>query len=223
MNSVTMSRDERVRLAAVLATLLRWDSGARVRLLTGSRAVAVYADAPMGVLVFLALPLSEPPETAIDQAVSAHRLRDILGDVAGGAAVSGDLEVTIPDPMDMPPALAVVPPSDGWIAAERSTAADVAAAVELGLAELKRQELALAGADDATRRSLAEQWWEQISWGGLPLKALHAGRSMGMLSHPGARIESSTCAGWKRMATPAGQVFVAPPQSYSGIALSVVR
>jgi len=40
------------------------------------------------------------------------------------------------------------------------------------------------------------------------MRALHAARLLGFLTHPGARIETATVSGWKRLVTPAGQVFV---------------
>lgn len=223
MAEIALSREERVHLAGVLGRLLKWDPAARVRLTSTQRALGLYLDAPMGVLVFIALPLAGPPKEMIERAVSAHRFRDILGDVASMSAPEGVTDVKIPDALDMPPALGVIPPADGWIPAERSTAAEVAAAVDAGLAEFASQSEAVADADEATKRALAEEWWAEPAWGGLPLKALHAARLLGMLSHPGARVEAATRAGWKRMASPAGQVFVAPPHSYAGIALSVVR
>ncbi|MDQ1247387.1 MAG: hypothetical protein QG597_1757 [Actinomycetota bacterium] len=223
MTTLSIARDERVHLAGLLGRLLRWNDATIVRLITTERAVGVYADAPMGVLVFVALPLAQAPAEPLDRAVSAHRLRDALGDVASPLTAAGPLAVGIPDARDMPPALAAIPSRDGWIAAERATAAEVAAAVDAALAEFHRQGEAIAGATEAAKANLAAEWWSKPAWGGLPLKALHAAHSLGMLAHPGARIESATRAGWKRMQSPAGQVFVAPPESYSGIALSVVR
>jgi hypothetical protein len=223
VTSLLISKDERVHLAGVLGRLLRWNDTAVVRLLTTQRALGLYADAPMGVLVFIALPLAEPPSEPLDRVVSAHRLRDALGDVSSALTPAGPAAVGIPDARDMPPALAAIPSREGWIAAERATAAEVAAAVDAALAEFQRQSEAVAGGTEEAKAHLAQEWWSKPSWGGLPLKAVHAAKSMGMLAHPGARIESATRAGWKRMQSPAGQVFVAPPDSYSGIALSVVR
>lgn len=222
-SELVLSRDERVHLAGVLGRLMRWNSATVVRLTTSTNAVAIYADAPMGVLVFIAIPLAAPAEQQIDQAVSAHRLRDVLGDVASPLAPSGPVVVAVPDGRDMPPALAVLPGRDNWIPAEKATAGEVSAAVDAALADFKAQSDAVSHADEAIRAHLAEQWWDTPSWGGLPLKALHAAKSLGMLAHPGARIESATRAGWKRLISPAGQVFVAPPQTYAGIPLSVVK
>ncbi len=55
---------------------------------------------------------------------------------------------------------------------------------------------------------VAEATWDAPGWGGLPMRALHAARLLGFLTHPGARIETATISGWKRLVTPGGQVFV---------------
>ena len=221
--TVTLARDTRVHLAGVLGRLISWQQSALVRLVSTDRALGLYADAPMGVLVFVAVPLAQPASSPFDRVVSAHRLRDILGDVTSPMAAQGGVSVTIPDARDTPPALAVLPAKSGWVAAEKATAAEVSTQLEAALADFAQQNDALTNADEAIRRHLAEEWWDTPSWGGLPLKALQAARSLGMLAHPGARIESATRAGWKRMVTPAGQVFVAPPAVYHGIPLSVVK
>lgn len=221
MTALTMAREDRVHLAGVLGRLLSWDETSVVRLVTTERALGIYAEAPMGVLVFIALPLAEPPKQPLDRAVSAHRLRDVLGDVTAGAPGVG--EVKIPDDRDMPAALAVLPSRDGWIAAEKATAGELNDAAEAARVEYEAQWAALAQANDTAKQAFLDEWWNRVNWGGLPTKALHTARSLGMLAHPGARVESSTRAGWKRLMTPAGQVFVAPPQSYAGIPLSVVK
>lgn len=216
-----MAREDRVHLAGVLARLLRWDDAAVVRLISSERALGLYLEAPMGVLVFIALPLAETPSQPLDRAVSAHRLRDILGDVA--TAAPGVEMVKLPDERDMPASLAVLPSREGWIAAEKATAGELSDAAEAARVEYEQNWEALAGATDAAREAFLDDWWNRPSWGGLPIKALHAARSLGMLAHPAARVEAATRAGWKRLITPAGQVFVVPPDSYASIPLSVVK
>lgn len=221
MTTLTMAREDRVHLAGVLGRLLRWDESTVVRLVTTDQAVGVYTEAPMGVLVFIALPLAAPPASPLDRAVSAHRLRDVLGDVAHGAP--GSAAVSIPDERDLPASLAVLPSREGWIAAEKATAGELNDAAEAARLEYEAQWAALAQANDTAKQAFLDEWWNRPNWGGLPTKALHTARSLGMLAHPGARVESATRAGWKRLMTPAGQVFVAPPESYAGIPLSVVK
>jgi hypothetical protein len=40
------------------------------------------------------------------------------------------------------------------------------------------------------------------------MRALHAARLLGFLTHPGARVETALVPGWKRLVTPGGQIFV---------------
>lgn len=221
MTTLTMAREDRVHLAGVLGRLLRWNERAVIRLVTTERALGVYMEAPMGVLVFIALPLVSPPSEPLDRAVSAHRLRDVLGDVVTGTPGPG--EVTIPDGRDMPASLAVLPSREGWIAAEKATAGELNDAAEAARIEYEAQWAALSQANDTAKQAFLDEWWNRPNWGGLPTKALHTARSLGMLAHPGVRVESATRAGWKRLMTPSGQVFVAPPESYAGIPLSVVK
>ena len=221
MTAVYLAREDRVHLAGVLARLLRWNEASVVRLISSDRALGLFLEAPMGVLVFIAIPLAQAPAQPLDRAVSAHRLRDILGDVA--AAAPGVVEVKIPDERDLPASLAVLPSREGWIAAEKATAGELADAAEAAREEYEKSWASLSGATDAAREAFLAEWWNRPSWGGLPIKALHAARSLGMLAHPAARVESATRAGWKRLITPAGQVFVMPPDSYASIPLSVVK
>jgi len=221
MTAVELAKEDRVHLSGVLGRAVRWNDATVVRLVTTDRALGVFFEAPMAVLTFVALPLAQAPAQPVDRVVSAHRLRDCLGDMA--VAAPGVASVSLPDERDMPASLAVIPNRDGWIAAEKATASEVSDAVEAALTEYDTQMGLLAQANDQAREEFLDDWWERPVWGGLPTKALHVARSLGMLSHPGARVESATRAGWKRFVSPAGQVFVAPPQAYKGIALTVVR
>ncbi len=223
MTTLVLTRDERIHLAGILSHFVKWDPQAIIRILTKERTLGILADAPMGVLVFVALPLAEKPTETIDRGVSAHRLRDAIGDPSGPSARIGAASLKLPDERGLLPSLAAMPSRDGWIPAEKATAGEVKAALDTALAEFQRRVEAVEDATDERKQQLAREWWAEPSWGGLPLKALHAAGLLGMLAFSGARIESATRAGWKRLVSPAGQVFVAPPTSYSGIALSVVK
>lgn len=221
MTTLPMAKEDRVHFAGVLGRAVRWDDATLVRLVTTSQAVGVFFEAPMNVLTFVALPLAGTPTEDIDRVVSAHRLRDCLGDVAQTPA--GVVEVAVPDARQTPASLAVIPSRDGWIAAEKATASEVSEVMEAALADYDSQMALLAKATEQAKQDFLSEWWERPVWGGLPVKAVHVARSLGMLSHPGARVESATRGGWKRFVSPAGQVFVAPPQAYEGIPLSVVK
>ena len=49
---------------------------------------------------------------------------------------------------------------------------------------------------------VAEAAWDAPGWGGVPMRALHAARLLGFLNHPGAKLETATISGWKRLVTP---------------------
>jgi hypothetical protein len=221
VTSLHMAKEDRVHLAGVLSRAVRWDDATVVRLQSTAKAVGVFFEAPMNVLTFIALPLAQPLSEPLDRVVSAHRLRDCIGELAQAAPGVGAVDV--PDARDTPASLAVTPSRDGWIVAEKATASEVSDAMEVALAEYDTQMSLLAQASEQARQDFLNEWWERPVWGGLPIKAVHVARSLGMLSHPGARVESATRGGWKRFVSPAGQVFVAPPQAYEGIPLTIVR
>lgn len=221
MTTLAMAKEDQVHLSGVLGRAVRWDASTLVRLITTTNAVGLYFEAPMNVLTFVALPLAQPHDQTLDRVVSAHRLRDCIGDIS--QTPPGVSSIAVPDARNTPASLAVVPSRDGWIGAEKATAGEVNEAMETALSEYDTQMALLAQASEQARQDFLEQWWERPVWGGLPIKAIHVARSLGMLSHPGARVESATRGGWKRFVSPAGQVFVAPPQAYEGIPLTVVK
>ncbi|MFM2438313.1 MAG: hypothetical protein RLZ55_1132 [Actinomycetota bacterium] len=213
-----MTRDARVHLASTLSRVLRWQPEAVVRVITRMSSLGLYAELPTGVLVFVALPV-EAPVPELDASVSAHRLRDVLGDPArAGADVH---PVRLPDGRTTPPALAALPPRDRWILGERATAGDVLAAFERRRAVVEG-DLAALPEGAPMRAEVLRSWRAEPCWGGMPTAAVEAARSFGMLGVGPARVESGTCAGWKRLASPAGQVFTPPPDSHAQLNLSVV-
>ena len=201
MTSLRLARDEAGFLAAFLARVVGWDDRAAVRVQARGRVVGVYAPSPLDVLAFVALPLAEDVDD-VDVTVSAGRLRDVVGDVSRLPDVS---IVPLPDPVTGSASLAVLPPRDTWLQGEKGIAGDIAplvdAAVERFRASVPRQ-----GSFNA--ELVAEATWDAPGWGGLPMRALHAARLLGFLNHPGAHVQTSTISGWKRLTTPAGQVFV---------------
>lgn len=218
MTTVSVSPAVATHTAALLQRLMTWDTCNTIRILTTPRAMGMFADLPMGVLAFIAVPLLETTDPALDRGVSTHRLRDCIGEVAHFTEPSVSLQ--LPEDRPLPAALAHLPSKSGWIPAERGLAGDILNR----LAEFKK-ELPPTVVDKSftnLRDDLLQSWWNTSAWGGLPVKAIHAAQVLGLLSVPAARVESATKAGWKRLVTPAGQIFVAPPESYSGIRLSVV-
>jgi len=202
MTSIRLGKDESLHLAAFLGRIVGWDERAAVRMQARGGVVGVYAPCPLDVVVFVALPLGAPVDEPIDTTVSAGRLRDVIGDVARLAPES---DVTLPDPVTGSASLAVLPPAAPWSPGERGMAGDVTPRIDAAVAAF-RASVPASGSFHA--ELVAEATWDAPGWGGLPMRALHAARLLGFLTHPGARIETATVSGWKRLVTPAGQVFV---------------
>lgn len=202
MTALHLARDEAAYLAAYLAKVTGWDPRAAVRVQARGSVVGVYAPSPLDVLTLVAVPLAVPFEEPIDTTVSAGRLRDIIGDVA---RITATTTLTLPDPVTGSASLAVLPPASPWSPGERGMAGDVSPKVDAAVAAF-RATIPRSGSFQA--ELVAEAAWDATGWGGLPMRALHAARLLGFLTHPGARIESGTISGWKRLVTPAGQVFV---------------
>ena len=185
-------------LASHLDRLASWDASGSVRIVARGSAVGVYAAPPMRVLSFVALPLTEPLSEGIDVTVTVPGAR------AGITSDSSVALLRMPEPVLGDPALAVLPLSEGWHLPIHGVSGDVIPEVDAAPAR-------------------AEQMWERNSFGGLPLRVLHAARRLGFLTDDASRITASTTTGWKRLTTVRGQVFVrtVPPTQRPG--LSVVR
>lgn len=202
MTALRLARDEAAYLAAFLGRVVGWDDRAAVRVQARGALVGVYAPSPLDVLAFVAVPLAEPVDGEIDETVSAGRLRDIVGDVSRLPEIS---DVPLPDAITGSASLAVLPPRGTWAQGERGIAGDVSPIVDAAVAEFRRT---VPRSGSLNAELVAEAAWDAPGWGGLPMRALHAARLLGFLSHPGARLETATTSGWKRLVTPAGQVFV---------------
>jgi hypothetical protein len=202
VSAIRLRRDEAAHLAAYLGRILGWDERAAVRVQARGGVVGVYAPSPLDVLVLVVLPLAEPVDRQLDTTVSVGRLRDVIGDVA---RLAPETDVVLPDPVAGAASLALLPPSAPWSPGERGIAGDVAPRVDEAVARF-RTSVPATGSVHA--ELVAEATWDAPGWGGLPMRALHAARLLGFLAHPGAHIETGTVTGWKRLVTPAGQVFV---------------
>ena len=204
MTSIRMGKDEALHLAAYLGRIVGWDERAAVRVQARGGVVGIFAPCPLDVLVFVALPLSEPVVEPLDTTVSAGRLRDVIGDVAR-LAPDTDTDVTLPDAVTGSSSLAVLPPTSPWAPGERGMAGDVIPKVDEAVAKFRAS---VPSTGSFQSELLAEAAWDAPGWGGVPMRALHAARLVGFLTHPGARIETGTTSGWKRFSAPGGQVFV---------------
>jgi hypothetical protein len=200
--AVQLARDEVAYLAAYLSRVTGWDERSAVRVQARGTVVGVFAPSPLDVLTLVALPLAATLDDPVDRTVSAGRLRDIIGDVAQLGATTS---LALPDEVTGSAALAVLPPTSPWAPGERGMAGDLTPRIDAAVAEF-RDSVPRSGSIHA--ELVAEATWDRPGWGGLPMRALHAARLLGFLNHPGARVETATTPGWKRLVTPAGQVFV---------------
>jgi hypothetical protein len=205
-SSMRLAKDEILHLAGFLGRILGWDERSAVRIVQRGKVLGFYSALPMDVLAFIALPADldvvNGVETELDVTVSAGRLRDIIGDTSKLEAVT---DVRIPDPVAGSPALAVLPPAGPWSSGEKGMAGDLAPVVDAAVAEFRAQ-VPKSGSLNSTL--LAEATWDAPGYGALPMRALHAARLLGFLSHPGAHIETGNISGWKRLVSPSGQIFV---------------
>jgi len=184
-------------LAAHLDRLAAWDAAGHVRVVARGGAVGVYAAPPMRVISFVALPLRVPTVDDID--VSA-RIADVR---TGLRSDSGVTDLLLPEPAVGSPGLAMLPPSEGWQLPIHGVSGDVVPGVDAAVAEFRRRASSV-----VDPQVLAEQIWERPSFGGLPLRVLHAARRLGFLTDDASRVTACTMTGWKRLTTVRGQVFV---------------
>jgi hypothetical protein len=186
---IWLSDEDRARLQRYVEWLLRIDDRCAVRVLTRGAAAGFYGATPSGVMTFIAVPLVriEAEIEPVDEVMSARLLLGSL-QVDDGVGLGSDLIAS--------PVLAALPPADTWLPGERGIVGDVAGLVDRSVAE---------GVDADTS-----------VWGGFTLDALRVAKGLGLFSHPGAQVVAATNAGWKRLMTPAGQIFVPPTRTGRG-------
>ncbi|MEN9710287.1 MAG: hypothetical protein RL441_279 [Actinomycetota bacterium] len=205
---LVLKYQEAVHVAAFLKRITSWDASSVVRIQTKGRVAGLWGTSPMGCLVFIAVPMSETPEVAVDTVVFAGRLRDILGDLSVPNSDNHELAYRLPEDLPLTAQLAQLPPAGAWVLAERMAAAAAADLVDAAIADYHQQAEMFPGADRAFLDQIAETIWARPGVAAFPLKALHAARSLGFLGHANAHVEFAALDGWKRLATPAGHVFV---------------
>lgn len=210
--SLALPAHEGRLLVAHLDRLAAWEPTGAVRIVARGRAIGIYAAPPMKVLSLVALPLTDPVTGDIDITASIADARSSLDTEPSGT------RLRLPDPVLGSPALAMLPPSEGWQLPIHGVSGDVVPEVDAAVAEFRRRA---PGVIDA--QALAEQIWERNAFGGLPLRALHAARRLGFLTDDASRITACTATGWKRLTTVRGQIFVKTTPAVQRPDLSVVR
>ncbi|ALO93876.1 hypothetical protein SHL15_2734 [Streptomyces hygroscopicus subsp. limoneus] len=202
---------EAADLAAFLSRLLHFDRGAAVRLQAAGTALAVFGRPPsFEVLAVRAVRLAKPYEdgldVALDVTVSAGEFLESVDERAATAAVPGAVTG--------PPWAGMLPPRAGWQPEPGLPAPDaLSATVAASVAEFRSRTEEL-GPQDRTRAELdrigQDIWSRQIAGTRLPVRAVHAARSLGFL-RPGGEpgdIGLFSSGAWLRLRTPYGSVAV---------------
>ncbi|CAM5379433.1 MULTISPECIES: hypothetical protein [Streptomyces] len=202
---------EAADLAAFLSRLLHFDRGAAVRLQAAGTALAVFGRPPsFEVLAVRAVRLAKPYEdgldVTLDVTVSAGEFLESVDERAATAAVPGAVTG--------PPWAGVLPPRAGWQPEPGLPAPDALhATVAASVAEFRSRTEEL-GPQNRTRAELdrigQDIWSRRIAGTRLPVRAVHAARSLGFLrpgSEPGD-IGLFSSGAWLRLRTPYGSVAV---------------
>lgn len=213
--ALPLNYQEAVHIAAFLRRIVSWDSTSLVRIQTRNKTVGFWAQTPMGCLAFVAVPLAEELSEIVDTTIYAARFRDIIGDVSKQTSENQTKKYSLSDEYPPTQGLLDLPPVGAWIQGERMTCSSVSDVVDAAIAEYHRQSAAFPTADRSLLDQLASQIWQGPGIAAFPLRGLHAARQLGFLSIPNAKAEFSTLQGWKKLMTPAGQIFfnATPPRA----------
>ncbi|PJE94196.1 hypothetical protein CUT44_28335 [Streptomyces carminius] len=209
---------EAAELAALLERLLRWERNAVVRLRVRrphreDGVLGLFArPARFEVLAVRTARLAAPEGTGgpagpaeLDTTVSA-------GELLEGVAEK-DASVSVPAAVTGPPWAGLLPPHGGWRPVGVLPYESVRAAADAVVAEFRRRSEALPPGE-RTRQALdalAEEIWSRPLGGGtgLPLRAVHAARSLGMLRPSGP----APAAGPQGPPRPGRPGVVGPPEA----------
>lgn len=200
---------------------LRWDAALPARVVTSERALGVFTCPPMGVLAFLAVPTVEQvdPDDAVDAFVPLQQFADLVRDSGQTGMVLAELPRALV-PVGSAPSLQHLPPTDGWQLPIFAVSGDLVPMVDDATAEFEARS---AGLPPRAQETVAEEIWDRPGFGGLPLRALHAARRLGMIANDSAKVSAATCGPWKRLSTSRGQVFIYSSGPAARLALHVVR
>lgn len=212
---IELDEPEARALEAFSRRQLRWDARLPARVVSTPSALGVFTAPPLGVLVFVAVPRTGS-EDVIDVTVQLSDLADAL---LGGPFDTDSLRRAVVPPGPAP-SLTHLPPSDGWQIPMPAISGDLIGPIDAATIEFQSRA---AGLSPAQQEEIAEEIWCRPAFGGLPLRALHAARQLGMLTNDSARVSAATCGQWKRLSTVRGQVFSYATGPAARLALRVVR
>jgi len=212
----TLDPSDGARLVALLKRMMRWDPNAYARVITKDDSVGFYLEPPFKVIAFFLF-----PATGVTPLIDNNmRVDDLLAQL-----LTQREPIKIPLITEFEPfGLGAKPPEGPWQQGDRGIAGDLAPKVLTAIDEFKSRMASL-GANPAREvsESVANEIWERAGWAGLHLRVLHAAYLLGLLSVPMAQVTTGTCAGWKRLQSPGGTLYIRPGDSGPRLPLSVVR
>ena len=205
--SVVLAETDARSLEIFCRRQLKWSATLAARIVSSPRALGMFTAPPLGVLAFVAVPVQVPGDEPMDRIVSLAEWADQLAAGAGAPTVEVD-PLALPEvfvPVSDGPTLLDLPPSDGWQVPIKGLSGDLLPQVA---AATQAFEARAAGLAPRAQQTVADEIWGRNAWGGLPMRALHAARQLGMLADDPSGVQASTCGSWKRLSTVRGQVFV---------------
>ena len=210
MLSISLRYYEAAHFAIFSRKIAAWDSLGTLRLQSRGKVIGIWAHTPMDCLVFIALPLVEEIDENFDRIISASRMRDVLGDLSKPNEANRIAEYRLPDEFPLSEQLSNLPPEGvrPWIQGEKMTCDALISTVESAIQDYHHQLSLYPSATQLMKDNIATQIWKKPGIAGFPLRGLHAARQLGFIAHKNARAEFATLESWKRLITPAGQVFV---------------
>ena len=218
--TIRLAEPEAMALEGFCRRQLRWDDQMPARIVTTGTAIGMFTAPPMDVLVFVAVPvLPHDDHAPLDVTVSLQGWADMLRDRSNGDLDPASLarrEVSV----SATTGIAHLPPSEGWQVPMFALSGDLVPMVDAATAEYQARSV---GFTPRGQETVADEIWGRATWGGLPLRALHAARQLGMLANDSSRVSATTCGPWKRLSTTRGQVFVHATGPTARLSLHVVR
>lgn len=204
-------------LEAFCRRQLSWDGGLAGRILLTPTALGLFTVPPLGVFAFMAVPVAGRAEPA-DLTVPLAALADVLGARPDADGILGLPRAIVPPAPA--PNLHQLPPSDGWQLPIPAISGDLVPTVAAATGEFTARSN---GLPPRAQQEIAEEIWERPAFGGLPMRALHAARQLGMLPDDMSKVTAATNGPWRRLSTNRGQVFSYAAGPAARLALHVVR
>jgi len=173
----------------------------------------------MGVLAFMAVPVTHALNEQVDTIVGLSALAEYLPLAADDGIDLWEIPQVVVAPGSIPSVLHL-PPEDGWQMPLHAVAGDLIPAVSQALTEFEARTV---GFSEHAQQSVAEEIWSRPAWGGLPMRVLHAAYRLGFIPQDMSRVSSAANGPWRRFTTVRGQVFSYDRGPAARLALHLVK